>query len=131
MFEMQAPYPGVQTTSVLPNPQPGDTLALRASVQTKRSMDNTLRTYVKRKGGRKMQWTFNLTRNKGLELRAFIKSYFASKVRITDHQGRVWVGNFTNNPFEFTTDRRSAPAIAPMPRGEEQGITLEFEGVEE
>ncbi|MHC4704526.1 MAG: hypothetical protein ACYTFQ_28585 [Planctomycetota bacterium] len=131
MFEIQAPYPGVQTTSVLPNPAPGDTLALRASVQTKRALDGTLRTYVKRKGGRKMQWTFNLTRNKGLELRAFIKSYFASKVRIVDHMGRTWVGNFTNNPFEFTTDRRSAPAIAPMPRGEQQTITIEFEGVEQ
>jgi hypothetical protein len=131
MFEIQAPYPGVQTTSVLPNPAVGDTLALRASVQTKRALDGTLFTYVKRKGGRKMQWTFNLTRNKGLELRAFIKSYFASEVRIVDHMGRVWVGNFINNPFEFTTDRRSAPAIAPMPRGEQQTITIEFEGVEQ
>lgn len=131
MFQMQAPYPAIQTTTVLPNPQVGDTVALRASVQTKWAVDGTRRTYVKRKGGRKMQWTFNLTRNKGLELRAFLLSYKGSKIKIVDHMDRVWVGNFTNNPFEFTTDRRSAPAIAPMPRGEQQTITLEFEGIQQ
>jgi hypothetical protein len=94
-------------------------------------MDGTRYTYVKRKGGRKLQWTFRITRNKGLELRAFIQSYFASKIRITDHAGRVWVGNLTNNPFEFDTGGRNGPAFAPMPRGEWQSITLEFEGEEQ
>jgi hypothetical protein len=131
MFTLQAPYPTLQTTTLLPSPEFGDGENLTASVSTKRAMDGTLYTYVKRKGRRKLQWTFGLTRNKGLELRAFIQSYFASKVRITDHNGRVWVGNLVNNPFEFDTDRRSAPAIAPMPRGERQRITLEFEGEEQ
>ena len=70
-------------------------------------------------------------RNKGLELRAFLVAYFASPVKIIDHNGRVWVGNFTNNPFEFDTTEKAAPAIAPMPRGEMQMIDLEFEGVEQ
>jgi len=130
MFTFQAPYPGLQTTTVTPNPEFGDGENLAVEVAIKRAMDGTLYTYVKRKGRRKLQWTFGLSRNKGLELRAFIQSYFASKILVTDHNGRKWIGNFMNNPFEFEIDRRSAPAIAPMPRGERQRITLEFEGEE-
>jgi len=131
MFTLQAPYPGLQTTTVVPNPDFGDGENLAVEVSTKRAMDGTLFTYVKRKGRRRLQWTFSLTRNKGLEVRAFLQSYYASKIRVTDHNGRIWVGHFVNNPFEFETDRRSAPAIAPMPRGERQRITIEFEGEEQ
>jgi hypothetical protein len=100
-------------------------------VTIKRAMDGTRYTYIKRKGGRKMQWTFKVTRNKGLELRAFIQSYFASVIIVTDHNERKWIGKFVNNPFEFDTPSRAAPAIAPMPRGENQVITIEFEGDEQ
>ena len=128
MFTLQAPYPGLQTSTVMPNPDLGDSENLVAEVNKKHSMDGTLYTYVKRKGRRKLHWTFALSRNKGLEVRAFLQAYFASKILITDHNARRWVGHFTNNPFEFESDRRAAPAIAPMPRGERQRITLEFEG---
>lgn len=130
-FTLEAPYPTIQTTSILPNPRFGDSEGLRAEVIVKRAMDGTRYTYVKRKSGRKMLWTFKMTRNKGLELRAFIQSYFASKIRVTDHNGRVWLGHFTNNPFEFDTPSRAAPAISPMPLGESQVITIEFEGEEQ
>ena len=45
--------------------------------------------------------------------------------------GRVLLGNFTNNPFEFDTPQKAGPAIAPWPVGEAQMIDLEFEGVEQ
>lgn len=131
MFTLQAPHPGFQTTTVVPNPDFGDGENLAVVVNTKRSLDGTMFTYVKRKGRRRLQWTFSLTRNKGLEVRAFLQSYYASKILVTDHNGRKWVGHFVNNPFEFETDRRSAPAITPMPRGERQRITIEFEGEEQ
>jgi hypothetical protein len=130
-FQMQAPYPTLQTTSIFPNPRMGDSEGLRNAVVMKRATDGTRYTYIKRKGGRKLQWTFKLTRNKGLEMRAFIQSYFASTIRVTDHNDRVWIGNIINNPFEFDTPSRAAPAISPMPRGENQVITIEFEGVEQ
>ena len=130
MFTLQAPYPGLQTTTVMPSPEFGDSENLVNEVSARRAMDGTLYTYVKRKGRRRLQWSFRLSRNKGLELRAFIQAYFASKIQVTDHNDRKWVGNFTNNPFEFDTDARAAPAITPMPRGERQRITLEFEGEE-
>jgi hypothetical protein len=132
MFYLVAPYPSLQVTTVLPNPTLSDGENLTDSVTTKRAMDGTRFTYVKTRGGRrKLQWTFRLTRNKGLELRAFIQSYFASMIRVTDHNGRVWLGHFTNNPFEFDTPTKAGPAISPMPRGESQMIEIEFEGVEQ
>ena len=132
MFTLAAPPPHLQTTTLLPNPQFSDQEGLTATLTRKLAMDGTRYTYVKRKGDRrKLKWTFRLMRNKGLELRAFLFAYFASPVRIVDHNGRVWVGNFTNNPFEFDTAQKAGPAIPPMPRGEAQMIELEFEGVEQ
>jgi hypothetical protein len=132
MFELAAPYPMLQTTTLLPNPQFSDQEGLAVTVSRKTAMDGTRYTYVKRKDDRhKLKWSFRLTRNKGLELRAFISSYFASKVKVIDHNGRIWIGNVTSNPFEFDTSDRAAPAIPPMPRGEIVNIEIEFEGVEQ
>lgn len=132
MFEISAPYPGLQTTTILPNPALSDTEGLTDAVISKRAMDGTLYTYVRTKNGRrKMQWTFRLSRNKGLELIAFLRSYFASSIHVVDHNGRTWVGNFTNNPFEITTERKAGPAIQGWAKGESQVITLEFEGEEQ
>ncbi len=130
MFYLQAPYPTLQTLTVLPEPKFSDAMNLTDAVIVKRAMDGTRRTYVKTKGGRRrLKWTFQLTRNKGLELRAFIQSYFASKICVLDHLGRNWVGYFTSNPFELDTPERGAPARPPLLRGEVQAIELEFEGV--
>ena len=129
MIELAAPYPAIQTVTQLPSPQWGDNERVMDQVIKKRAMDGTRYTYVKRKGDRrKLQWTFRLTRNKGLELRAFIESYFATKLHVTDHQGNQWVGHLTSNPFEFETTEAANPPIAPLPRGEIQTIVLEFEG---
>jgi len=130
MFRLEAPYPRLQTLTLLPNPQFSDAEALPDTVTRKYAMDGTRYTYVKRRWGRhKLKWTFKLMRNKGLELRAFFLAYFAARIRVTDHRGRVWIGNFTNNPFEFSTAQRAAPAITPVLRGELQTIDIEFEGV--
>lgn len=128
MFQISA----YQTTSLLPDPEFSDTESLTAEVKMQHAMDGTL--YVGRatkEGRRKLQWTFQVTRNKGLELRAFLFAYFASEITVTDHYGRVWVGHFTNNPFELTSSKKAGPAIQGWPRGETQEVQLEFEGVQE
>jgi len=130
MFYLQGPYPLLQTTTVLPDPQFSDQESIADTIVQKRAMDGTRYVYVKRRAHRrKLHWTFSLTRNKALELRAFIQAYFASRVRVIDHNRQVWVGNFTNDPFEYDTPERAAPAIAPMPRGEMQTVDIELEGV--
>ncbi len=132
MFYFHAPYPTLQTTSALPDPRFSDQVSLTDAVTVKRAMDGTRYTYIKTKAGRrKLKWTFQLTRNKGLELRAFIQSYFASKIYVIDHLGRAWIGHFTNSPFEFDTPERAAPARQGWPVGELQIIDIEFEGVQQ
>jgi hypothetical protein len=87
-------------------------------------MDGTLYTYVKSRNGRKkLRWEFELSRNKSLELREFINSYFDTLIEITDHDGDKWVGYLMNNPFEFTGEGRAAG----WPGGESMTVQLEFE----
>ena len=131
MFTFEAPYPSVAITVLTPNPQFSDGEGLAVSVTRKLAMDGTRYVYIKNKGRRVLKWSFKLTRNKALELRAFLQSYFASQVRITDHNDRVWIGYFVNNPFEFEAVERAGPAIRPLPRGESVRIELQFEGVEQ
>ena len=126
MIELAAPYPAIQTVTLLPNPQFGDGEAQTCEVSTRRAMDGTLYTYVKSKSGRRLlTLPLSLSRMKALELRAFIESYFASKLRLTDHLGQVWIGHFVSNPFEFTTPKRAGG----WPGNEMQKILMEFEGI--
>jgi hypothetical protein len=121
MVSLEAPYPLLQTTTLLPNPEFSDSEALTTEVKEHRSMIGTLYTYVKTKNNkRKLLMQFKLNRMKGLELRAFIRSYYLSKIRLTDHLEQVWVVNFISNPFEFDTSS-----------DERQNISLEFEGIQE
>lgn len=130
MFTLAAPYPSLQTTSLLPNPDLSDEDGLKAEVTTKRAYDGTLYTYVKKKQERRrFLWTFRLYRPKARELRAFYNSYFGSRIKVTDHNGNVWYGYIMNNPFEFDTPRRAAPARGDF-AAELQTVTIEFEGTE-
>ncbi len=126
MLKLEAPYPAIQTTSFFPNPQLGDSENLTDEVITKRAMEGTLYTYVKTKNSRRrLVMEFIMGRMKALELKAFIRSYFASKMRLTDHLDRIWIGNLVNDPFEFST-----PGLAKEYAGRvKQTITLEFEGI--
>jgi len=117
--------------TVMPNPTFSDQETNLNTVSRRMAMDGTRYTYVKRRARRKLQWTFKLSRNKGLEVRAFFFAYFASQIKIVDHLNRTWVGYFTSNPFEFETQNRAAPAITPMPRGETVSVDIEFEGEEQ
>ena len=117
---LAAPYPAIQTITWLPNPSWDDSEALTVSVSEQRSISGLLYTYVKTKNlRRKLLFEFELNRMKALELRAFIKSYYRSKIQLLDHTSTIWIGHFTSNPFEFDTPSR----------GNRQTIQLEFEGV--
>lgn len=130
-FTLQAPFPAIAATSQIPNPELSDGEGITDEVSPFHALDGTLRTYVKTKNGRrKLFWDFLLTRPKALELRAFLRVYFASQIKITDHNNRVWVGYFANNPFEITTDRGSQGDIDSV-RAERASIRLEFEGTEQ
>lgn len=131
MFHLQAPLPLLSATISLPNPELSDGEGITDEVIPRRSMDGTVRTYVKTKGQRRhLFWEFKLTRPKALELRVFLRSYFAEKIKVTDHNDRVWHGHLVNNPFELTTSRAAKPD-ASTTRGESMSIRIEFEGIEQ
>lgn len=102
MFILQAPYPAVQTTVVLPSAELGNHRKLAATVQTIRAMDGTLYTFIKSKRGRKSyQWDIICTKDKSLEVKEFVKAYAGSLVSVADHNGTKFVGHLTMNPIEF------------------------------
>jgi len=128
VIRVSAPYPTLETVTLLPNPEFGDSEALRDTVQMRRAMDGTTYSYVRRTGGRhQLQYDFNLSRMKALELIAFVRSYQASKIQLTDHRDQVWVGNITVNPMEPETVLRSQTS----PGRERVSVRLEFEGVKQ
>ena len=119
MLRLAAPYPTVQTVTLLPNPEFSDSEGLTAEVLQYRSMVGNLYTYVKAKNSKKrLLFRFQLNRQKALELRAFIQSYYKSKISLTDHNNVSWVVYLMNNPFEFETPTK------------QQIISLEFEECE-
>lgn len=126
MITLQAPLPNPNATTVLPNPMFGDAQLPQRKLSIKRAMDGTVYTYVKSNARNKLQYSFRLSRMKALELRAFIQSYYRTKVRLTNHKGEVWIVYFTTNPFEFMVD-----GAASWPGREYVTVTLEFEGVQQ
>ena len=124
MFRIEAPYPSVQTTIILPSPNWGDSATPTASLKTLRTMSGDLYTYVSTRNKRKKcNWGFTISRNKGLELKAFYHAYSGSKVRITDHEDIVWIGFIQVNPFEITGTERAGN----LPGYESMDVTLDFE----
>ena len=123
-FIVQGPHPLLQSTLLLPNPREGNQKNLAASIQTMRSMDGTLYTYIKSKRGRKVhQWDFIGTKDKGREATEFIKLYSGGLVRITDHEGTAIVGYITINPLELAGQGRAGG----YPSGEVYQWTLSLE----
>lgn len=128
MFKFQAPYPAIQTTSVVPNPLFGDSTNLTNTLDIKRGMDGTTYSYVKTRDLRvRFIWTFRLSRHKALEMRAFFDAYHSEKIKLTDSDGEVYIGNFTTNPFEFEATRRALNS----PGLEDAQIQIEFEGIKD
>lgn len=128
-FLLQAPYPGITTTTYLPNPQLGDSIASTGSLEIRRSMNGTKYAYVKSRNGRKrFVWNFSISQAKALELQEFFDVFSSTQIQITDHFGKVYFGYFTSNPFEFEAVRRS---VASPGNYSLHQIQLEFEGFEQ
>lgn len=129
MFVIQAPYPALRTTSLLPNPTFGDSKGNAATLDFKRAMNGKKYSYVKSKDSRKkMLWTFILSQHKALELQAFYDAYNSEQIKVTSYDGKVYIGYFTNNPFEFEALRRAgnSPGLDTQHQ-----IQVEFEGFEQ
>jgi hypothetical protein len=127
-FKLQAPYPTLQTTSHLPNPQLGESVGNVTKKNDFLAMDGTKYTYVKTTGRVKMVWTFRLTQGKKEEVAAFYRSYKADELRIIDHLGDIYIGFFTSNPLEFESLGR---AVDSPTNNVDHNCQIEFEGTKQ
>lgn len=124
--QFTAPYPLNQTTTFVRDPEWNDSDNLKSQLDVKHALDGTLYTYVKKQNHRRrLMMAFTLTFHKALELQAFFRAYYASKIYIKDHLNREWIGYAVNNPFEFVTDNKGGPGGG----GELTSFQLEFEAV--
>ena len=115
--KLRAPLPSLQTTILLPNPQLADVESPRHEIDIFRAIDGTRRTSVKTTTRRLLTYDFILNRAKAEELKAFIQSYYLSKIRMINHKNQTWDGWVTNNPISFS------------PSGKESvSVQLQFEG---
>ena len=123
-FVIQAPYPLMQSTLLLPSPREGNQKGLASTVQTMRSMNGKLYTYIKSKRARQaMQWDFVGTKDKGREAVAFVSAWAGGPVRIKDHKEVLRVGYLTINPLELAGEGRAEG----YPSGEVYRWTISFE----
>jgi len=108
---------------LLPNPNFGDAEGLRATLITKRAIDGSLYTFVKKRHQAKTYlWDFQVTRNKALEVLEFYKAYNSVEV-IAYWNDRTFRGFFKNNPWEEST----LGSAHGSPGGEYVKITIELE----
>lgn len=125
MIIIEGPHPIIETTMYLPNPVQGDSIGVRGTVQLKRFMDGSTRTYViTRQGRRQFQMTFDVSREKSIEIEDFARIYAGEKLRLTDMAGVKWVGHFVSNPIELEGlgKRSNEPGL------EKYRVQLIFEG---
>lgn len=120
---MQAPADFIQTSIVLPSPKIGDNYTPQKSVNMVVMNDGKKWTYIKNAPGTKLQYTFELTYMKRIELEYFIRSYRGCKFQIIDHHDEIFNCILVSNPIEFKTIRKGEQADCP----EISTVTLEFQ----
>lgn len=102
MFLIQAPYPAIEATIVLPNPQFSDARARTNSMNLQRSMDGGVYTYVKKTTLERVSYSFKLSRFKAEEVRQFLKYYQAEPMQFINHKDEIWRVHLTNDPVTLT-----------------------------
>jgi len=101
MLTIQGPFPELSTALILPSPNETNTEGLKASVQTIRMMDGSLRTYVKRRAGRRaFQWEFEVGNAKAKEVESYFIANSGSRAQVIWRE-TVYIGFLTLNPFEM------------------------------
>ena len=121
-FIVQAPYPALASTMLLPSPQVGNNLGATSEVVIIKMMDGSRRSIVKKAGNnRRYRWTFVLSRDKIEEVQDFVLRYRGSSFR-TIWRGNVVIGKLNLNPVEFAGNGRAGG----WPGNEAYEVTLEL-----
>lgn len=122
MFRIEAPYPAVASTTLLPSPQQGNNQSLLSQVNVVRMMDGSRRTFVKKGGGKRLhRWDFTVSRDKMEEMTDFVERYRSSTCRVV-WRGRSLIGKLTLNP----TEAQGSGRAGGWPGGEAYDLTIEL-----
>ena len=115
------------TLSVFPSPEFSDVENAPHILDIKRTITGVTRVYKKTAQTRILNYTLNLTKEKAMELRAFLIKYFDSDIKITNHKNEVWIVKLTNQPWVLNADQ-----VAQNYYGNERvQIPLAFEGTKQ
>lgn len=106
MITLAAPAELPEVTVTLPSPDFGDGRSPLVTVESKRSMDNTQYTYVKRKGRERLTYSLIISLPKQQELQAFVARFLTNWWRLVDHEGSVWRVRLVSQPLTFTQKDR-------------------------
>ena len=99
-FRIEAPYPAIASTVLLPRPRLGNNLGSSSSVRVVTMMDGSRRSFIKRGNGKKThRWDFLIADGKMEEFMDFIERYRAATMRIT-WRDRTIIGKVNANPVE-------------------------------
>lgn len=117
MFLIFGPHPQNSSQVVLPNPLTTNAEGLSNEVIRLRMEDGSLKTFVKRKNGRrKFRWEFVVGQWKAKELEDFVLDH-SGKLNTVQWRDKTHLGYITLNPVELRGDGN----------GQTFRIQLEFE----
>jgi len=121
-FRIEAPYPALASTVLLPNPEIGNNEGLLAAVRVIKREDGSRRSFVQRADGKKRyRWTFIMSHDKMEEFSEFVERYRGAKFRCT-WRDDVHIGKVAINPVEFVGEGRAGG----WPGGEVYSVTIEL-----
>lgn len=122
---IEAPYPKIKVTMILPNPEFEDFRAPQSDLTVKRSMLGRVITYVKSSPKEQLRLPFTVTRMKSLEIEEFFRVYYPALLKITLYPNQpteaVYVGSLASPISRTAIGRHSATE-------ELISITLDFIG---
>lgn len=113
-----APHELPQTAIQLPSPKLNDTHNVSDDVIVRNSMNGVLYSYVKSNNRLEINWDFNVSKEKAIELEEFIKVYSSYNFRLIDWRSRVFKVKLINLPLVFSSASLN----------ERQNVRLQFEG---
>lgn len=109
-------------TVILDNPLFGDSQGSDYEITVKRSMNNVVRTFVKRNEVTRIRYEFEIGRAKAIELASFLKESAGKFVYMRNWKHELWYGYITSSPPAFTM------VSLYHNEGEKVEITIEFTG---
>ena len=123
---ISAPYPKSKVTTILPDPQFGNTRKSESSIQLKRTMTGRVVSYIRSSDKEELQFTFIMTRQKDFELLEFVRVYNAADWKLIDHNGKEWKVQLVGEPIRRTAAGRSSSSNTSSTGGETRQVTLTF-----